>query len=87
MQFQNFKKLSSGSITLSQLPAYEMHYSGTREGVEARISQIILVAGGKTYVITCGTLAQLYKDCEPDFEKILKSFRVTRSSVEDVRNK
>ncbi len=75
-QFQNFKKLSSGPVTVGTLPAYEMSYSGAKEGMNARIRQIILVVGKKTYVITCGALAELYQDCAPDFDTILRSFRI-----------
>ena len=77
MQFQQFKKLSSGRITIGQRSAYEMSYSGSKDGLEAHIRQIILVAEGKTYVITCGARAQLYQDCAQDFDKILKSFKIT----------
>jgi hypothetical protein len=87
MQFQNFKKLGSGNITLNQQPAYEITYSGSKEGLEIRIRQVIIVAGGKTYIITCGAIAELYKDCEPDINKILQSFRITKPAPEKSEKK
>ena len=78
MQFQQFKKLGSGRITLNQLPAYEMAYSGSKDGLSFRIRQILLAAGGKTYVITCGAAAEHYEGAAKDFDKILKSFKIMK---------
>jgi len=82
MQFQQFKKLGSGRITLNQLPAYEMAYSGSKDGLSFRIRQILLAAGGKTYVITCGAVAEHYEGAAKDFDKILKSFKIMKPQPE-----
>jgi len=84
-QFEDFRKISAGEFSWRGNEAYELTYSGKRDGLAVKIKQVIIVANGKTYVLTFGATHDGFDDAARDFRWIIDNFRVGEVSLPEER--
>lgn len=77
MQFQQFTKVRSGRTTVGSLQAYEILFTGSKDGAAMKVRQIVVATPAMTYVLMCAAPAKDYEAKAGDFEKIVGSLRIT----------
>ncbi|NOZ21198.1 MAG: hypothetical protein GXP25_08920 [Planctomycetes bacterium] len=76
MQFQQFKKIRAGRKQFNNIQAYELLFTGTKNGRAVKARQVVFPTPVRTYVIMCVAPVQRYEASAAGFASILNSFKV-----------
>jgi len=81
----NAKIEETGKDTLAGLPATQIVFTTTLQGVNQKKMQVFTVINNSTaYVATFAAEASEYNDSLPDFEKMINSIKIDRAAIENV---
>lgn len=81
----NAKIEQTGKDTLAGIPATQIVFTTSQQGVNQKKMQVFTVINNNTaYVVTFAAEASEYDDVLPDFEKMLNSIKIDRAAIENV---
>lgn len=80
----NAKIEQTGKDTLAGIPATQIVFTTSQQGVNQKKMQVFTVINNSTaYVVTFAAEASEYDDVLPDFEKMLNSIKIDRAAIEN----